>query len=213
MFASAFLKMAELPDRGVPYRTAASAQRIFAETCLTLTEGQYMDLSFEARGHVDLDDYVTMIRNKTAVLISCSTQLGALLGQAEPEVVTALALFGENLGLAFQVTDDILGIWGHERDTGKSARSDILTRKKTLPILYVLDDPDLRAVYEQDSVSASDVDRVLEILNRRGARAFAERMAIDYSQRAMSYLADVGETNPALEALHEYARALLQRNA
>lgn len=213
MFASAFLKMAELPDRGVPYRTAISAQRIFAETCLALTEGQYLDLSFETRRDVGLDDYLTMIRNKTAVLIGCSTQLGALLGQADSETVAALAQFGVNLGLAFQVTDDILGIWGHERDTGKSASSDILTKKKSLPIIHALEDPNLRAIYAQETLSVSDVDIVLEILDRCDARAFAETMAVEYSQQAMSCLAKVEAASPALEALHEYTRALLQRTA
>jgi geranylgeranyl diphosphate synthase type I len=162
---------------------------------------------------VDLDDYLQMIRGKTAALIACSTRLGALLGGADGEAVQAYAGFGSNLGLAFQVIDDILGIWGLEAETGKSAQSDILTRKKTLPVVYVLHDAELRALYAQQALTERDIDRVLYILDKYQARAFAEQKAHEYSQQAMHCLKQAGKATPAHQAMIAYARSLLMRSS
>ena len=212
MFAAAFLSLAHLCDRGVPVERALDAQRIVVETCLRLTEGQYLDMAFETQMGVDMDGYLQMIGGKTAALIACSARLGALLGGASDEAIEAYAAFGQNLGLAFQVIDDILGIWGREAETGKSARADILTHKKTLPIVYVLHDADLRAFYAQDTLTERDVDRVLSILERHQAQAFAEQKAREYSELALHSLDQAGHGSLAHQALREYALALLGRS-
>ena len=154
-----------------------------------------------------------MIGGKTAALVACSTRLGALLGGADAEAVEAYAQFGENLGLAFQVIDDILGIWGREVETGKSASSDILTRKKTLPIVYVLHDADLRSLYAQPELLDRDVERVLFILEKYQARSFAEQMARDYSEKAIDSLELAGYATPAHRAMRDYALSLLGRSS
>jgi geranylgeranyl diphosphate synthase type I len=212
MFAAAFLGLSHLKSVGVPAERSLDAQRIFTETCLRLTEGQYLDMTFESQADVDMDDYLSMIGGKTAALISCSTRIGALLGGASGKAVEAYARFGENLGLAFQVIDDILGIWGSEVEVGKSVRSDILTRKKTLPIVYVLHDAELRALYAKEELNDRDVDRVLAILDRYQGRAFAERKAREYSKQAIGSLESVGNVTPAHRALHDYALSLLGRS-
>jgi geranylgeranyl diphosphate synthase type I len=213
MFAAAFLALSRLGEGGVPARRSLEAQRIFGETCLKLTEGQYMDMTFETRMDVSLDDYLHMIGGKTAALIACSTRLGALLGGASSQAVEAYARFGENLGLAFQVIDDILGIWGSEVETGKSARSDILTKKKTLPIVYVLHDAELRDLYAQEELLARDVDRVLAILDKHQARSFAEQKAREYSDQALDSLERVDRSTPAQQVLYDYALSLLGRSS
>jgi geranylgeranyl diphosphate synthase type I len=212
MFAAALLSLAHLCDRGAPVERALDAQRIFVETCLRLTEGQYLDMTFETQMGIDLDDYLQMIGGKTAALIACSARLGALLGGASDQAIEAYAAFGQNLGLAFQVIDDILGIWGREDETGKSARTDILTRKKTLPIVYVLQDADLRALYAQETLADRDVDRVLTILGRHQAQAFAEKKAREYSELALHNLDRADNGSPAHRALRDYALALLSRS-
>ena len=213
MFAAAILRLSRLHDRGVPTERALQAQRVLVETCLRLTEGQYMDMTFETQMDVDMDSYLWMIGRKTAALIACSTRLGALLGGASGDAIAAYARFGENLGLAFQVIDDILGIWGREADTGKSASSDILTRKKTLPVVHALHDPELRAIYAQESLVEGDVERVLAALEQHQARESAAQKAREYSQRAVDALDETGHGTPAHEVMRDYALALLKRSS
>jgi geranylgeranyl diphosphate synthase type I len=213
MYALATLTLSGLQQRGVSPERALSAQRIFAETCLALTEGQYLDMTFESEMDVDLDGYLRMIRAKSALLIACSTRLGALLGGADRETVGSYAQFGEHLGMAFQVVDDILGIWGTETTTGKSASTDILTRKKTLPVLYALPDQELRALYAQEITTERQVARVVSILERRGAREYAERVAGEYSRRALSCLEGAGEDTAARRAIRDLSLSLLQRTS
>jgi geranylgeranyl diphosphate synthase type I len=213
MFAAVFLEIGRLRERGVPDGRCLDAQRILSETCLRLTEGQYLDMTFETQMDVDMDGYLQMIGGKTAALIACSTRLGALLGGANSDAVQAYAHFGENLGLAFQVIDDILGIWGQEVETGKSASSDILTRKKTLPVVYVLHDAELRDLYAQQELLDRDIERVLKILDKYQARAFAEQKARAYSENAISALEQAGYATPAHLALRDYALSLLSRSS
>jgi geranylgeranyl diphosphate synthase type I len=213
MLAAVFVELSRLGACGVSPEQSLGAQRILAETCLRLTEGQYLDMTFETQMDVDMDSYLQMIGGKTAALISCSTRLGALLGGADAKAVNAYAQFGENLGLAFQVIDDILGIWGSEIEMGKSVSSDILTRKKTLPIVYVLHDADLRSLYAQPELLGRDVERVLSILDQHQARTFAEQCARDYSEKAVCILEQTGYATPAHRAMHNYALSLLKRSS
>ncbi len=213
LFAHAILQLSRLPERGVSPERSLRAQRAFMETCIRLTEGQYLDLSFEQRIDVSLDAYLEMIRGKTAALISCSTFLGALVGGADEATLQACAAFGENLGLAFQVIDDILGIWGREEETGKPSESDIVERKKTLPIVYALHDPELRDLYSCDSLDESQVSRVVAILERHKAREFAVGMARRYSEQALEHLRGTGQETPPHRAILELTRYLLGRVA
>lgn len=212
MFAAVFVELSRLAEQGVSPKQCLDAQRILSETCLRLTEGQYLDMTFETQMDVDMDSYLRMIGDKTAELIACSTRLGALLGGADAGTVDAYAQFGENLGLAFQVIDDILGIWGREIETGKSVSSDILTRKKTLPIVYVLHDPDLRSLYAQPELLDLDVERVLSILDKHQARSFAAQRAREYSEKALLSLEQSGYATPAHQAMQDYALSLLKRS-
>jgi len=213
MLSAAFVKLSRLPERGVAAQQAVSALRILAEVCLTLTEGQHLDMAFETQMDVNLDDYLSMIDKKTAALVGCATHLGALLGGADPDTVAAYARFGEHLGLAFQVVDDLLGIWGQEYQTGKPTSADIRTRKKTLPIVYALGDPELRSLYSHESLTETDVAQVLAVLGRQGARQFTEEVANGHSAQAMEYLRQVGQETPARRALSEFAQSLLTRTS
>lgn len=210
MFALSFSTLGQLQERGIPAPVVLRVQRIFAETCVTLTEGQYLDMDFETRAHISVDEYVQMIRRKTAALIAAAMRIGALVGGADEETAAHYAGFGENLGLAFQVIDDVLGIWGDESHTGKSTSSDILTRKKTLPVIYALDDPDLHALYAQETLSEQDVAHAVKILERKNARAFATQIAEEFANRAIECFAGVGAT-PAHRAILDLGASLLGR--
>ncbi len=117
---------------------ALAAAQFVQDTCLALTQGQYLDLSYEGRVDLSEADYWPMVRGKTAALVEACTYIGALCAQAQPAVCQTYREFGNLLGLAFQVQDDLLGIWGDAASTGKSTASDLVSGKKTLPVLYGL---------------------------------------------------------------------------
>lgn len=213
MFAMAHLALNRLVDRSVAAETAVTALRRFDETCVHLTQGQHADMDFERRDAVSVDEYLAMITGKTAVLLSLCTELGALIAGADDPTVHNYAQFGLNLGLAFQVIDDILGIWGDEAVIGKSASTDILTKKKTLPVLYGLNhNGALRQLYEQEATDEAFVQEAIQVLNTTGARDYATQRATFYSQNALQHLEEAQPTGPAFVALNQLSAMLLQRD-
>ena len=111
---------------------------ILCATIQALIDGQHADIAFESKNDVDLGDCVRMAQGKTGALLDCACSLGALAGGGSPEQVAHLSRFGSRLGLAFQVVDDLLGMWGDPASTGKPAHSDLRNRKKSLPIVAAL---------------------------------------------------------------------------
>ena len=217
LFAMAHLAMQRLADRGVPHQRVLTALAIFDEACLALTEGQYLDLSFEARLDVDVEQYLSMIRGKTAALFSAAAQLGAVVAGSDPESIARYRRFGQNLGLAFQIADDILGIWGDPQVTGKPAADDIQQRKKTLPIVRALEEEkrsgvkNLREIYQRETIDEEAVEVALKILEGLGARHYAEAMANDHYQQALAELDATGVGNEAQDDLRELAAFLVER--
>jgi geranylgeranyl diphosphate synthase type I len=198
-----------LVQAGVPPERHIVARARFDRTCIRLTQGQFLDLSFEVRGSVTADEYLEMIDGKTAILVSGAAAIGAII--AGSGRVEHFAEFGRNVGLAFQIQDDLLGIWGDPEVTGKSAASDIASRKKSLPVLVGLENsPELKALYAAPEI---DVPRVVALLEQVGAKESAEKMAGDYTQRAMAALEDARPQGGAGQALTELAMSLLGRRA
>ncbi len=213
MFAMAHLGLNRLSDHGVDPATVVRAFRRFDETCVQLTQGQYADMSFETRDDVTTDEYLAMITGKTAVLIALSAELGALVAGADDKTIAHYATFGRDLGLAFQIQDDILGIWGDESLTGKSAATDIVTRKKSLPVLYGLDQSEvLRDLYAADGDESTFVRRAIRELDAVGAQAFAADLAAQYSNSALGHLEAAQPAGEAGEALFQLADMLLRRD-
>lgn len=184
MFALAFAAMQRLPERGVAPETTLAALRIFTETCVALTEGQHLDMSFEQRDCVTVDEYLRMIRGKTAALIGASVAIGGLIGGATPEADKSLRHFGQSIGLAFQIQDDILGIWGDPAVTGKAAGNDILRRKKSLPMLHALNDArhgaQLDALLQKPGFGAPDLPEALRLLAATGSQEYANRLMNEF---------------------------------
>lgn len=213
MFALAHLALNRLVERDVSAETAVLALRRFDETCVQLTQGQHADMDFETRNSVTVDEYLAMITGKTAVLLSLCTELGAIIAGCEAQTVHNYAQFGLNLGLAFQVIDDILGIWGDEAIIGKSASTDILTKKKTLPVLYGLaQNKELRHLYQQETTDETFVQEAINLLNNSNAREYAAKRAAYYSQNAQQHLEEAQPFGPAFAALTQLSNKLLQRN-
>lgn len=192
MFALAHLAMLRLAERGVPAEQVVAALRMLDEACLQLCEGQHLDLTFQEEAAVSRDDYLAMVEGKTAALIAASTGIGALLGGASPAAVEALQRFGRLLGLAFQIRDDILGIWGEVAETGKPAGDDIRARKKTFPIVFALDRAPpadrrtLRSLYRAEVIGEEHMGAVLALLERSGVLEESERAAKAYAREAVA---------------------------
>ena len=208
-FTLAHLAIDRLSDRGVPLERVFAARMIFDQACLSLTHGQYLDLAFESRASVSVDEYMAMISGKTAALIGATAAIGATL--AGSDAVLHYQTFGRELGLAFQIQDDVLGIWGNEALMGKSAESDVATRKKSLPVVYALERSErLRALYAAPEV---DVPAAIAEMDAVGARAFAEQAAREHHERALEALRASDVSGDAGQALFELAESLLGRAA
>jgi geranylgeranyl diphosphate synthase type I len=145
-----------------------------------------------------------MIRRKTAALIACSTEMGACLGTANQEIIHHLRNFGEASGIAFQIRDDLLGVWASSAESGKTPAGDIYRRKKSLPIIHALTHADARdhenllEIYQQsDPISADQVDTVLEVMERTQTRAFCRQFLLKQCKLAYEALKKVPYlTNP-----------------
>lgn len=156
----------------------ARAGWLLASVTRELTRGQVQDLAFETRSDVTLDECIDMAGGKTGSLLAASAAIGAVLAGAPPDTVGALTTFGAQFGLAFQLVDDVLGIWGDPTVTGKSIHSDLHARKKSLPVTYALGDPQygeqirtfLTGADEPDPVS---IAAMADTLASAGARDWA----------------------------------------
>ncbi len=211
MFSCAFDALSRLQERYVPAGTTLKALRVFTNACIQLTKGQHLDMLFENEPEVSVERYLQMIGGKTAALLAATTEIGAIVAEAPGETRHHFAEFGRNVGLAFQAYDDILGVWGDEAHLGKSTASDILTRKKTLPILFGLNQSaELRAVYRRPEI---DLDRAVAILDQVGAQEFTQAAAQRYSEAAIHHLAAANPAGPAGEALRALTSHLIQRKS
>jgi geranylgeranyl diphosphate synthase type I len=212
MFALSNLALLLLAERGVPASTVVAVGCLFNITQLALTGGQYLDIGFEDRDHVSVEDYLAMVEGKTAALVACSCQMGALVADASEARCESLREFGRHLGLTFQMRDDVLGIWGDPAVTGKPAGADIARRKKSLPILYGLErSSELRELLKRDDLSASDVERATELLEQVGSREYTERLAQEHHSQALAALEGADLGGPAAQALYELEQMLLNR--
>jgi geranylgeranyl diphosphate synthase type I len=163
---------------------------IFDMATLRLIEGQYLDIKYEDCFDIGVTDYLAMIRGKTAALISCSMEAGAIIGTDDTETAERFRELGENLGIAFQIRDDILGIWGDSRTTGKPGGGDIRRRKKTLPIVFALSNGPLRVkraiagIFQKGAVGDLDTEEVLEAMGEAGVYAHVQEMVEDYCEQS-----------------------------
>lgn len=218
MFSLARIALNGLSETGISAERVLLAQRLFDRTCLHLTEGQYLDMDFETRLQVSLDHYLIMIAGKTAALLAACAQLGAIIGGADEMTAAHFWRFGHELGLSFQIQDDILGIWGDEARTGKSVAADILTRKKTLPVLWALaqSGPDaqrLRQLYALDrALTPADLPSILPLFAALDVRAHAEAAAEQHAQAALAALTATNAEPDGIQPLRELAQKLLGRD-
>lgn len=212
MFALAHLALQRLNDLVSP-EIVLKAQQILPRACLTLTQGQYLDLSYETRQDLTVKDYWPMIHGKTASLIATCTELGSLISGNNSDTQANYRNFGENIGLAFQVYDDILGIWGNTDVTGKSTSSDLVAGKKSLPVLFGLQqNREFARRWREGPISLEDVPEITMLLENEGAYDYAKNVAEEFTDSALKALDSANPQGPARQALIELSNELLNRN-
>ncbi len=181
----------------------------YDRACIRLSEGQFLDLVFEGRDDVGVDEYFGMVERKTGALLGAAAGIGARLGGADAASVDALTDAGEAIGVAFQVRDDVLGLWGSAGLIGKPAGNDLRRGKKSLPIVFALNEPSAgNAIRRFWAAGApeSEADSVLEHIEAAGAKHFAEGEAARYVDLAVAALnrvpLDPGETQILVDLAH-----------
>jgi geranylgeranyl diphosphate synthase type I len=195
-----------------PIDIILEASRILLSTCLNLTKGQFLDMSYEKKTFLSEDEYWPMISGKTAALISACTSIGALLGGAGAKDQDAWCNFGHYLGLAFQIQDDYLGIWGDLNQLGKSTDSDLVSGKKTFPIVYGLSKKGVFFNRWNDGpISIDEVPGIAEQLAKEGARLYTQEVVDQMSDTALNYLRVANPVGKAGDILFDLTNQLLNR--
>jgi geranylgeranyl diphosphate synthase type I len=216
LFSLSRIALHRLTDLGFSDRTVLRLMKLYDQTCVALCEGQYLDIWMaEHDDGLSVELYFDMIGRKTAALISASIEAGALLATDDDQVIARYRGFGWALGIAFQLNDDLLGIWGREHATGKEP-TDVARKKKTLPVIYAFehatpaDRARLVELYTNGTLATPHVDEIVAILERSGARDYTRDQARLHRDRALAELAAAGtiEREPR-ERLEEIINAVI----
>jgi geranylgeranyl diphosphate synthase, type I len=192
--------------------------RMLTAAVQDLVDGQSLDTEFEHRADVALAECLRMAQQKTGALLGCACALGAMFGGGRPEQVEQLRGFGESLGLAYQVVDDLLGIWGDPTVTGKPVYSDLRSRKNSLPVVAALtsDTPAghaLAALYHRDVPPAgTDLVHAAQLIDSAGGRAWSQARADAQLALALRQLAAAAPTTRAAAELTALARLATHRD-
>lgn len=188
-----------------------------AEAAVVICEGQAMDMEFEKRTDVSIEEYFEMIRRKTAYLFRCSSRFGAIAADADEAMINALTTYGENIGIAFQMIDDILGLFGEEKETGKPVGSDVRESKKTYPILYAIEHAPvdkrdrLLEILSKGRKSEEEVWEVINIIKESGGEKATRELARRYANEAIKAIENL-PNNPAKKYLIQLAEFVIERS-
>lgn len=218
MHVLANLAALRLEELNVTSSKIVEVIRILNETIIALCEGQYLDMSFEDRLDITIDMYLEMIRRKTAALVEAATWIGATLATEDKDKIDSFRKFGRNIGIAFQIIDDIIGIWEKTSRTGKPKASDVRNKKKTLPILYALQEASkegkkrLMDIYQKDKLTEEDTEAVLNILEETGAHEYSKKMAEKFERDALTELSKTKIENEAMDDIIALTEFLVRRN-
>ena len=211
LFVQSNLAIMDLRNR-YPAETVVKAATVLHDTSLDLTRGQFLDMSYEKRLDLRVEDYWPMIAGKTAALLSACCHIGSILGGADQGRQDAFRSFGHALGIAFQVQDDILGIWGDETITGKSAASDLLEGKKSLPVLHGLSKGGKFAKrWTKGPIQPDEVEEIAQLLATEGSYEYTHGISRQMTTMALNSLREADPQGEAGEALMELANQLIKR--
>lgn len=191
---------------------------LFTETALEVSEGQQFDMEFETRNDVAEEEYIEMIRLKTSVLLACALKMGAVVAGASDADANALYAFGEKVGLAFQLQDDLLDVYGDPKVFGKAIGGDITSNKKTFMLINAFNraDAETRAELERWTTAtefdpAEKIAAVTEIYNRLGIDKLAEQRIKEYFEQSRQHLDELSVSDNRKAVLREYTERMMNR--
>jgi len=201
-----------------PSAHAGRAALLLASTTRELTRGQVQDLAFESRNDVTLDECLDMAGGKTGALLAASAAIGAVLAGAPEDTVAALTTFGSQVGLAFQLVDDVLGIWGDPAVTGKPVYNDLRSRKKSLPVTYALGNADHAAEVKEWLAAPGEPDEesvrhAADLVAAAGGRDWALAEARRRLRLAEEALSSVDIRSHAREDIFALAQFIVDRDS
>lgn len=192
--------------------------QLFTMTAIEVCEGQQLDMNFESRNEVDINEYMEMIRLKTAVLIAASLKAGAISGGADMLEADLLYEFGRNLGMAFQLRDDYLDVFGRQEKFGKKIGNDIVSNKKTFLLIKALELASssqrgklLELIPGENADPDEKVAAVREIYRELNLDEISDQAANSYFQQSMQYLERVGAPAARKESLAGFAATMMKR--
>lgn len=201
-----------LAQLGTPPETVLRSVQSMDRACLSLCEGQYMELDFQDRQLVTADSYYQMISLRSGSLTACSAELGSLAAGAKEPDHSAFYEMGRLLGMAWQIMRDVEAMWGRQGDGMTS--SNAINKKKSLPLIHAMETSpvsakrELAAIYAKRVLETSDLSRIVEILDQSGSRGFAESKAQELADQAMASIKTTGltpESRNALDGLAQWA--------
>lgn len=207
-----------LEHEGLGPKRSITAVGLLTESYLEMIEGQYLDLSYEGRPDIGMDDYLRMISRKTGALIRCSLNLGAAVGTDDPGLISAMRECGRALGYVFQIRDDVLGVWGKEEVTGKPVGADILRKKNSYPVVFAMeaatggDRESLASIYSKAELDDEDVESVLTIMDRVGVAEHAQTEATRWADVAVQAITPMELSHWHQEQIEEFTHFLLVRD-
>lgn len=191
---------------------------LFTETALEVSEGQQFDMEFETRNDVAEEEYIEMIRLKTSVLLACALKMGAVVAGASDADANALYAFGEKVGLAFQLQDDLLDVYGDPKVFGKAIGGDITSNKKTFMLINAFNraDAGTRAELERWTTAtefdpAEKIAAVTEIYNRLGIDKLAKQRIKEYFEQSRQHLDELSVSDDRKAVLREYTERMMNR--
>jgi geranylgeranyl diphosphate synthase type I len=206
-----------LSDAGVAAETVLAALSALDRACLTLCEGQYMDLTYQDQLMVSEADYMDMIDRKSGALAGCSARLGALACGAQPATADALEQWGTKLGMARQVRDDIYDLWGRSGDGFTPAN--ILNKKKSLPLIHALHHTDTAAkrelggIYMKRVLEPGDAPRIVSILDEAGSREYSNEKIDQLLRQAREAVTGANVTLEQPELLDWATKLIVDRDS
>jgi geranylgeranyl diphosphate synthase, type I len=185
---------------------------------LEMIEGQYMDMTFEGSDDVTVEQYLDMVGRKTGALIESAMYMGAMVATSDRDQARAFGACGRRLGLAFQIRDDFLGIWGDPASTGKAVGADIRRKKKSMPVVHLFEHASGadrawldQAYATEGEIGGEDVEHVLELLDRLGTPTHVQGAAVAEADRAMAAVDSLGLTGNARETVQAMAEFFVTR--
>ena len=213
MLVLAYERMAQCDEKHL-----AKVLKLFTTTALEIGEGQQFDMEFENRNDVKEEEYIEMIRLKTSVLLACALKMGAILADASDEDAENLYKFGEQIGLAFQLQDDYLDVYGDTKVFGKEIGGDITSNKKTYMLINAFNHAnDAQRAELQKWVDAKDFDRkekvaaVTRLYNEIGIDKLAQDKIAYYFEQSKKYLDAVSVPAERKQELAKYAQKMMKR--